>query len=61
VKTLLLGLIVGLAFGYFWGYGEAAAGRPNVARRALNMFGVATVERTHRRMEAAIDSTGANR
>lgn len=59
MKTLILGLILGLAVGYFWGYGEAAAGKPHVARRALNKFGVSTVERTHRRMEAAIDSTGA--
>jgi hypothetical protein len=61
VKTLILGLIVGLAFGYFWGFGDAAAGRTNVARRALNRFGVTTIERTHRRKEAAIDSTGATR
>ena len=59
MKTLILGLIVGLACGYFWGYGEGMAGKPSVARRALNKFGVSTVERTHRRMEAAIDSTGA--
>lgn len=61
MKTLVLGLVVGLAAGYFWGYGEAAAGKPHVARRVMVKFGAATVERGHRRIEAAIDSTGATR
>jgi hypothetical protein len=59
VKGLIFGLILGLASGYFWGYGEGVAGKPHVARRVVSKFGVSTVERTHRRMEAAIDSTGA--
>jgi hypothetical protein len=61
VKALILGLIVGLAAGYFWGYGEAAAGKPNVARRVMVKFGAAAVERGNRRIEAAIESTGATR
>ena len=59
MKALILGLIIGLAIGYFWGFGEAAAGKPNVAQRVLNKFGVETVKRGNRRIEAAIDSTGA--
>jgi hypothetical protein len=59
MKTLILGLIVGLAAGYVWGFGDAAAGRPHVAQRAVNKFGVETVKRGNRRIEAAIDSTGA--
>jgi hypothetical protein len=59
VKTLILGLIVGVAAGYFWGYGDAAAGKSNVARRVMVKFGAATVERGHRRIEAAVDSAGA--
>jgi hypothetical protein len=58
VKTLILGLIIGLGAGYFWGYGEAAAGKPNVARRVMVKFGAANVERGSRRMEAAMDSLG---
>ena len=61
MKTLVLGLIVGLALGYFWGFSDSAAGKPNVAQRTLNKFGVETVKRGHRRIEAAIDSTGASR
>ena len=59
MKTLVLGLIIGLAAGYFWGFGDAAAGRPNVAQRVLNKFGVETVKQGNRRIEAAIDSAGA--
>jgi hypothetical protein len=59
VKALILGLIVGLTAGYSWGYGEAAAHKPNVARRVMVKFGAATVERSNRRIEAAMDSTGA--
>jgi hypothetical protein len=58
VKTLILGLIIGLAGGYSWGYAEAAAGKANVARRVMIKFGASTVERGNRRMEAAIDSAG---
>ena len=58
MKTLILGLIVGLAAGYFWGFGDARAGRHNIAERFVNKFGVETVKGSNRRMEAAIDSTG---
>lgn len=58
MKVLVLGLIVGLAAGYTWGYSEAAAGKPHVARRVMVKFGAAAVERGNRRIEAAIDSTG---
>jgi hypothetical protein len=61
VKTLILGLIFGLAAGYFWGYGEAAAHKPNVARRLMVKFGVSTVDRRNRRFEAAVESAGATR
>lgn len=58
MKTLVLGLIIGVAMGYFWGFGEGAGGKPNVARRVLNKFGVETVQHGNRRIEAAIDSVG---
>jgi hypothetical protein len=61
VKTLILGLIIGLAAGYSWGYGEAAAHKPNIARRVMVKFGASTIERGHRRMESAVESAGATR
>ena len=61
MKTLILGLIVGVAIGYFWGFRDAASGKPNVAQRTMNKFGAETVKRGNRRMEAAMDSAGATR
>jgi hypothetical protein len=61
VKALILGLILGLAAGYYWGYGDAAARKPNIARRVMVKFGASTVERTHRRREAAVETAGATR
>ena len=58
MKTLILGLIIGVTAGYFWGFSDGGAGRPSVAQRVLNKFGVETVKRGNRRIEAAIDSTG---
>jgi hypothetical protein len=59
MKTLILGLIIGVAAGYFWGFGDGTAGRPSVTRRVLNKFGAETVKRGNQRIEAAIDSTGS--
>jgi hypothetical protein len=61
VKALILGVILGLVAGYIWGYQEGVAGKPHVARRVMVKFGASTVERGHRRIEAAIDSTGGGR
>jgi hypothetical protein len=61
MKTLILGLIVGVALGYFWGYGEATAGKPNVALRVMNKFGASTVKQGTRRREAAVDSAATTR
>jgi hypothetical protein len=61
VKTLILGLVVGVACGYFWGFAEARAGKLNVAQRVVNKFGVVTVEQGNRRKAAAIDSASSTR
>jgi hypothetical protein len=36
-------LLVGLGIGYAWGYGEARDGKPSLATRALQKFGVEKV------------------
>ena len=58
MKSLVVGLLVGLTAGYAWGYVEAAADKPHIARRVMVKFGAATIERTTRRTEEAIDSVG---
>jgi hypothetical protein len=50
-------LIVGLALGYHWGYGDGNGGRPTVASRALERFGTSKVraaqEANDRRIQEA--------
>jgi hypothetical protein len=39
MKKAIVALIVGLAMGYHWGYGEGSDGKPSVALRVLDKFG----------------------
>jgi hypothetical protein len=39
MKRLVLGLIVGAAIGYSWGYGDGKDGHESVAARTLDKFG----------------------
>jgi len=41
MKPLLLGLTLGLAVGYWQGFGDGRTGRDNIAVRTLNKFGAA--------------------
>lgn len=43
MKPLLFGLVLGLAVGYWQGFGDGKSGRDNVAVRALNAFGVSKI------------------
>jgi hypothetical protein len=58
MKPLLFGLVLGLAVGYWQGWGDGKSGRDNVAVRALNAFGVSKIKaaeesRARSREEAA--------
>ena len=44
MKKALVALILGLAMGYQWGYGEGTDGKPSVALRVLDKFGVTKPE-----------------
>ena len=39
MKPLIVGLLLGLAVGYWQGFGDGKTGRDNIAVRALNAFG----------------------
>lgn len=43
MKPLIFGLLLGLAVGYWQGFGDGKTGRDNVAVRALNAFGVSKI------------------
>ena len=58
MKPLIVGLLLGLAVGYWQGFGDGKTGRDNVAVRALNAFGVSKIKaaeesRAERVQEAA--------
>jgi hypothetical protein len=44
MKPLIVGLLLGLAIGYWQGFGDGKTGRDNVAVRALNAFGVSKIK-----------------
>ena len=39
MRRVLLALIVGVALGYSWGYGEGTDGRPSIVARTMDRFG----------------------
>jgi hypothetical protein len=44
MKPLILGLVLGLAVGYWQGFGDGRTGRDNIAVRTLNKFGAAKLK-----------------
>jgi hypothetical protein len=44
MKPLFFGLVLGLAVGYWQGFGDGRTGRDNVAVRALNAFGASKIK-----------------
>jgi hypothetical protein len=43
MRRTIAALIIGLAVGYHWGYGDGHAGLPTIASRALDQFGTSKV------------------
>jgi hypothetical protein len=43
MKPLLFGLVLGLAVGYWQGWGDGKSGRDNIAVRTLNAFGASKI------------------
>jgi hypothetical protein len=43
MKPLIVGLLLGMAVGYWQGFGDGRKGRDNVAVRVLNAFGVSKI------------------
>jgi len=54
MKPLIVGLLLGLAVGYWQGFGDGRTGRDNVAVRTLNAFGA-------KRIRAAEESRARSR
>lgn len=55
MKRLVLALIVGVAMGYSWGYGDGNGGRGTVASRALDRFGTSKVRAAREANDRRVD------
>ena len=44
MKPLIVGLLLGLAIGYWQGFGDGKQGRDNVGVRVLNAFGASKIK-----------------
>lgn len=49
-------LLLGVGVGYAYGYHQADAGEPSVARRALSLIGVDNVRDDHMRRQRAVEA-----
>jgi hypothetical protein len=55
MKKLIVCLLVGLVGGYVWGYTEGHNRMDNVAVRALNKFGVASIKAAEKTRQARVE------
>ena len=58
MKRVILALIVGVALGYNWGFGEGTDGKPSVVTRTLERFGTAKVKAAQDAHNKRIDEAG---
>ncbi len=55
MKKMFVALIIGLAMGYYWGYGEGSTGMPSIAIRGLNHFGASKVKAAQEAREKGVE------
>ncbi|MEP6492622.1 MAG: hypothetical protein ABJF01_08095 [bacterium] len=44
MRRVILALIIGVAMGYSWGYGEGNGGKPSIVARTLDHFGTSKIK-----------------
>lgn len=54
MRRTVVALIVGLALGYHWGYGDGNDGKPSIASRTLERFGTSKVRAAQRAHEERV-------
>ncbi|HEX7020900.1 MAG TPA: hypothetical protein VF159_12860 [Gemmatimonadaceae bacterium] len=55
MRLFVLALIIGLAVGYHWGYGDASGGKNDVATRVLDHFGASKLRQENATTEKRIE------
>ena len=54
MKRLVVAMIIGVAVGYNWGYGEGTEGQPSVVSRTLDRFGTSKVKAAQEAQEKRV-------
>jgi hypothetical protein len=54
----MLALLVGLAAGYHWGYGDGVNGGPSIISRTLDRFGASQIRAEQAENDKRIDDAG---
>ena len=54
MKRVIVALIIGVAMGYRWGYGEGTEGRPSIVTRTLDRFGTSKVKAAQEAQEQRV-------
>jgi hypothetical protein len=52
---VLVAVIIALAAGYHWGYGEGAAGQPSIVTRTLDRFGTSKIKAANEARDKRIE------
>jgi hypothetical protein len=55
MKRVIVALIIGIAVGYSWGFGEGADGKPSVVERTLDRFGTSKVRAAQEARQRRVD------
>lgn len=55
MKRVILALIIGLALGYKWGWGDGTDGRASIVERTLDRFGTSKVKAAQEARQRRVD------
>jgi hypothetical protein len=55
MRRVIIALIVGIAIGYNWGFGEGTDGKPSVVERTLERFGTSKIRAAQEARDRRVD------
>ncbi len=55
MKRVILALIIGVAVGYKWGFGDGTNGGPSIVERTLDKFGASKVRDAQRARDKRVE------
>lgn len=58
MKRVIVAIALGIAVGYYWGFGEGSDGRPSIVSRTLDRFGASKVRAAQAAQEQRVQEAG---